>query len=132
MIRVIPEWVTKAENRIRELVDDIIREQDIDWHLSHDSKSLDDTIESIPIILEQISEYEHPMHPKNIKPLIYKKTVGRPTKITLELGEYILNKPIVPSRLMSDMIKKKFGVAISYNTVVNFRKRQRRRKHEND
>lgn len=129
MLRMLPKWVGEADKRIRELVDNIIREQYIDWHLSHDSKSLDNAINSITNILEGISEYSHPMHvTKKEAELFLKSTnkkMGRPTKITKAIGDFILRKPKESSRTVAKMVYEEFGIPIQHNAVCYFRNKQK-------
>lgn len=65
MIISMPDWYTKAQKQLENCIDDIIRENYIDWRFSHDSTSIEDAKETILQILVNISEQvNNPFNPQ--------------------------------------------------------------------
>ena len=63
MIMRMPKWYVKAERQLDEMVDNIIRDNCIDWRFSHDSQTLNDAKETILQTLVRIDEQvKNPMN----------------------------------------------------------------------
>lgn len=56
MLIQVPDWVVKAREKLDKFVDDLIRDNNVDWVVSHDSISLDDAKQQITDTLWRIHE----------------------------------------------------------------------------
>ena len=59
MITVLPEWYLKAEKKLDDCIDDIIRKNYIDWNFAHDSSSIKKAKGEILGTLVTIKEQVH-------------------------------------------------------------------------
>lgn len=64
MMIALPKWYGKLEEKIKRLVKETAIENDIDLTLTEDSIAIDDCIKGICSRLFYLSDYEHPLHPK--------------------------------------------------------------------
>ena len=68
MMRIIPKWVTLANNKLQETIDEIVRENDIDWHFAHDSMVIDQARDAITDALERIKGHVYnPLYQSHVK-----------------------------------------------------------------
>jgi len=59
----LPDWYLKAEKKLQKAIDDIVRENHIDWVFSHDSTDLNKAKETILDVLIRIDEQvKNPWH----------------------------------------------------------------------
>ena len=56
MIMVLPEWYTKAQKKLDDCIDDIVRKNNIDWVFAHDSKNIKEAKEIILMTLVRVYE----------------------------------------------------------------------------
>jgi hypothetical protein len=56
MLIVLPEWYSKAEEKLWKMIDDIAIENDIDFHFVHDSKNIHDAVETILSVMVHIGD----------------------------------------------------------------------------
>lgn len=52
----MPSWYKEAEEKLNKTIDDIVRKNNIDWHFSHDSLTLEQCKEAILSVLVAIWE----------------------------------------------------------------------------
>jgi len=121
MIIILPKWYTELTEKINETIKNTAVKNNINLNLVGDSLAIDNAIQNICNTMMYIGECEHPLQTKVVPP-----KMGRPTVITPSIEKFISKNPKIPSRKLAVMIKDKFGVKISNNTICN----QRKVKHE--
>jgi aromatic ring-opening dioxygenase LigB subunit len=64
MLRTLPKWYSEAERQLNKVIDNIIKENNIDWYFSHDSQTINNSKENILMALVAIFEQvNNPMNP---------------------------------------------------------------------